>query len=206
MHTHNVWAWTAIALSSLSISMAFRGPIRKWYKKIRRRRGGVYLWRVDHHLNRMRRVNGYVGETVSFYLRGRQHMGVSRFDPVTGLVARNGPVKVPAQPWSDLRPVCHQVIKLPWWLCWKWVLRPLETLVMVCTWPVYNDAKNHWNPRRIPKTVAKAQRASRDAGWNWRMGARAAGAHAVRYLVQAVAAVVILGVVALGTYGWLVTT
>jgi hypothetical protein len=186
--------------------MVTSGPVKRWVAKCRRRKGGVYLWRVDHHRNRMRRVNGYVGETVSFFLRSRQHMGISRFDPVTGQVAKNGPVKVPAQPWSDLNPVCHQIIRLPWWLCWKWILRPLESLVILVTWPVYNDAKNHWNPRRIPKSVAKAQRAARDAHQGWRTSVTTIGAHTVRYVIQGACAVLVIAVVALGAYGWVVTT
>lgn len=142
---------------------------RKWYRKVRRRRGGVYLWRTDRHHVRpewfMRwfgwipwighRENAYVGESVSFYLRERDHLGKGRH-------------KHAAKDWSDLRPVMHRVIKLPWWLCWKWVLRPLETLVMLVTWPRYNVAKNGWNPRRITPARAEAQRAERDrrrAAW-----------------------------------------
>lgn len=180
-------------------------PLKRWAKKCKRRKGGVYLWRVDHHLNRARRVNGYVGESVNFFLRSKQHLGLSRFDPVTGQVVKTrGPgvslVKVPAQPWSDLNPVMHKVIKLPWWLCWKWVLRPLETVVMLATWPVYNDAKNHWNPRRIPKNLAKAQRAARDSG-GYVYRAKTGFAHAGRIALQVAGAVLVL----VGAYGWMVT-
>jgi hypothetical protein len=183
---------------------------RKWVRKIRRRRGGVYVWRVDHHINRARRVFGYAGETNSFYFRARQHMGVSRYHPETGQVVRGrGPgvpmIKVPAQPWSDLRPKMYKVVKLPWWLCWKWVLRPLETLVILCTWPVYNDAKNRWNPRRITTSQAKLDRARRDAG-SARYVVRTWTAHLVRGVLQTVGVVLFLGVVALGAYGWVVTT
>jgi hypothetical protein len=159
-----------LVVSALSFTVMFgalyRRALARWYRKIRRRRGGVYLWRVRRQ-NSRRRINGYVGETNSFHFRKQQHLGVSRFDPATGEVVRarlNGvaTVKVPAQPWSDLDPVMIKLIRLPWWLCWKPVLRSLETLVILLTWPVYNDAKNHWNPRRIPKNVAKLQRAARD--------------------------------------------
>jgi hypothetical protein len=202
-----LWLIPAAVLVLVS-AIAYR-PLKRWVAKCRRRKGGVYLWRVDHHRNRARRVTGYVGETVSFYLRSRQHMGQSRFDPATGAVvkAQRGQtgvamVKVPAQPWSDLNPVMHKVIKLPWWLCWKWVLRPLETLVVLCTWPVYNDAKNHWNPRRIPKGVAKAQRASRDEGMaSMTYRARIGLAHVARGAVMVAGALLII----VGTYGWIVT-
>jgi hypothetical protein len=173
-------------------------PLKRWVAKCQRRRGGVYLWRVDHHLNRARRVNGYVGETVSFYFRARQHMGASNY-PINGKRTAAA-VRVPSQPWSDLNPVCHKVIKLPWWLCWKWVLRPLETLVIVCTWPIYNDAKNRWNPRRVPKGIAKAQRATRDgSGLNY--SARVAVQHAARWSIRAAGLILILG----GLVGWAVT-
>jgi hypothetical protein len=180
-------------------------PLKRWVKKCKRRRGGVYLWKVDHHLNRARRVTGYVGETVSFHFRAKQHMGLSRFDPVTGQVVKSkapgvAMIKVPAQPWSDLNPVMRKVIKLPWWLCWKWILRPLETLVMLATWPVYNDAKNHWNPRRIPQSLAKAQRATRDAG-GMIYQARTGLAHAGRIALQVTGAALVI----VGSYGWVVT-
>jgi hypothetical protein len=186
------------SLTALVLVIAW-GPLKRWGRKVRRRRGGVYLVRVDHHLNRARRVNGYVGETVSHHLRKRQHLGVSRFDPATGMAVRTGFVKVPSQPWTDLNPVWH-TINLPWWLCWKWVLRPLETIVILCTWPVYNDAKNHWNPRRIPKSIAKAQRHARDMG-GMTQSFRVGVAHAARFLVRAAGVVLVLG----GLVGWAVT-
>jgi hypothetical protein len=150
-----------VILTTVTGVGVLRGPGRSWLKKVKRRKGGVYVWRVDHHRNRARRVTGYVGETVSFYFRSRQHMGMSHYagDTRTATMTR-----VPSQPWSDLNPRMYKVIPLPWWLCWKWVLRPLETLVILCTWPVYNDAKNRWNPRRVPKSIAQVHRAGRDQG------------------------------------------
>lgn len=162
-------------------------PLKRWIKKCRRRRGGVYLWRVDHHRNRARRVNGYVGETVSYYFRGKDQMGQGR--------------KGQEAPWSDLNPKRYQVIPLPWWLCWKWVLRPLETLVILCTWPVYNDAKNRWNPRRIPKDLAAAQREAREYGRGVAYTTRVTLAHGARIALQVAGAATVL----IGTYGWIVT-
>jgi hypothetical protein len=139
-----IWAWWII-----------KG--RKWIKKCKRRRGGVYLVRTrKHRLGwrprwwpfQGRRENGYVGETVSHHLRQKDHRGTGR----------NGQK---AQPWSDLDPIWH-CLNLPWWLCWKWILRPLETLAILFFAPRYNDAKNHWNPRRIPLSLAKRQRWARD--------------------------------------------
>jgi hypothetical protein len=205
MDTWMIYVAGALGVAGL---VAYR-PLKRWVAKCRRRKGGVYVWRVDHHLNRARRVTGYVGETVSFHFRKQQHLGMSRFDPATGQVvkAQRGQrgvamVKVPAQPWSDLNPVMHKVIKLPWWLCWKWVLRSLETLVILCTWPVYNDAKNRWNPRRIPKNLAKTQRAARDGqAVSYRHRARVGLAHAGRIAVQVAGAALIV----VGAYGWMVT-
>jgi len=175
-------------------------PLARWYRKVRRRRGGVYLWRVDHHRNRVRRVNGYVGETVSFYFRSRQHMGVSHYSEM-GKGRLVTPIKVPSQPWSDLNPVMYKVIPLPWWLCWKWVLRPLETLVILCTWPVYNDAKNRWNPRRIDKRVARAQRAARDQYGYLVDRVATAAFHGLRRLfIGLVLVVLCLGAYALAVY------
>lgn len=174
-------------------------PLKRWYRKVRRRKGGVYLWRVRHHRNPARRVNGYVGETVSFFFRARQHMGTSNY---AGPKRSVSPVKVPAQPWSDLDPVMHKILSLPWWLCWKWVLRPLETLVMMCTWPVYNDAKNHWNPRRITKSVARMQRRQRDNltahGMVYR--AKVTAGRAARLVLQVAGVLLVVG----GAYGWMV--
>jgi hypothetical protein len=124
--------------------------LRRWWRKCKRRDGGVYLWRTRKHAKPWRRENGYVGESVSFKARKDDHLGKGRYGHV-------------AKDWTDLDPVMHRVIPLPWWLCWKWVLRPLETLVIVLTWPRYNDAKNRWNPRRVPLSVQKRQRAARDA-------------------------------------------
>lgn len=166
-----------------------------WLKKVKRRRGGVYLWRVDHHINRARRVNGYVGETVSFHFRSRQHMGTSHYAVEGGKRVATA-VKVPSQPWSDLRPKMYKIIPLPWWLCWKWVLRPLETLAILVLWPRYNDAKNRWNPRRITTEAARVARMERDNGWVVQRY-RIVLAHLVRTVSLSIGAVVFLAVAAL---------
>lgn len=175
---------TATAIVILGTATLARYPLARWYRKVRRRKPGVYLVRVDHHINRARRVVGYVGESVNVSMRRLDHLGQGRFGQV-------------AQPWSDLRPHWY-VIRLPWWMGWKWVLRPLETLIIVATWPVYNDAKNRWNPRRIPKTLAAIQRRKRDEG-TARQIVRTWTAHAVRYAVQGTAAVITVG----GAVAWL---
>lgn len=189
----------ALTLGAVTLGIVVRRPLAKWYRKVKRRRGGVYLWRVDHHLNRARRVNGYVGETVSYHFRSRQHMGVSHYSEA-GKGRLVTPVKVPSQAWSDLRPRMYKVIPLPWWLCWKWVLRPLETLVISVTWPRYNVAKNKWNPLRIDKRQAQLDRLQRDRGTAVQHF-RTWTAHLFRYTVQGLGALAILA----GLMGWLVT-
>ena len=174
-------------------------PLKRWIKKCKRRKGGIYGYRVRHHSNPMRRHWGYIGESVSFYFRNRQHMGTSNYAAAAGK-RLTVPVKVPAQPWSDLDPTFHRIIRLPWWLCWKWVLRPLETLVMLATWPVYNISKNGWNPRRITKREAQRAREARDAGTYWYRG-QVTLARAGRIAIQVAGVVLVL----VGSYGWMVT-
>jgi hypothetical protein len=191
---------TSLVGVALLVGLVAYRPLKKWVKKVKRRKGGVYGYRTRRHDNAFRREWGYIGETVSFYFRDRQHLsGQSHFAAAGGKRLAK-PTSGPAQPWSDLDPVLIKIIKLPWWLCWKWVLRPLETLVILCTWPRYNDAKNHWNPRRVTKSMAKAQRAARDShtviqrvgvtvvSWSRRL-TMAAGA----------------GVVVIGLAGWMIT-
>lgn len=88
----------------------------------------------------------YVGETRSFAHRDRQH--------------RSGDVRwgSHAKPWSDLDPKCYR-LSMPGW---KWLLRSVETLLIVLLWPVYNDKKNRWNPRRITMARARSMRYARD--------------------------------------------
>lgn len=116
---------------------------------------GVYVWRTRKPaailgLPFFGRHFAYVGETTSVQHRSRQHVG----KPLPG-------DKFPkiGQPWCDLNPKMVLFISLP---PWKWLLRSVETLVMLVTWPVYNHKKNLWNPRRIPMHVAIRQRHARD--------------------------------------------
>ena len=108
-------------------------------------KGGVYIYRVRKPSAILGwpiigRHFGYVGETVSFWHRDRQHKE--------------------SQPWSDLNPKCYR-IPLPGW---KPLLLTVETLVILLVWPVYNHKKNLWNPRRIPLSAARRQREARDSG------------------------------------------
>lgn len=121
--------------------------IRKW----KRRKPGVYAWRTDRHQRRGREW-GYVGESVNIGMRDRCHLGSCSHKSCT------------RKDWTDLLPVRYTIIRLPWWLGFKWVLRPLETIVMRLLLPRYNWAKNGWNPRRVPPSIQRLQRAQRDRG------------------------------------------
>lgn len=106
-------------------------------------RGGVYIYRTNKPgaifgWPIFGRHFGYVGETVSFAHRHKQHLD--------------------KQPWSDLRPHCYR-IPLPGW---KWLLHAVETLLILVLMPVYNHKKNLWNPRRIPLDTARLLRRERD--------------------------------------------
>lgn len=133
--------------------------LRSWWRKCKRRKGGVYVWRTRKHASPTRREWGYVGETNSFGRRERDHKGRTAYARSDGTVQATT-----EKPWMDLDAKMYRVIRLPWWLCWKWVLRPLETLVILLLWPRYNVAKNRWNPRRVPLSGQAAQRRVRDAG------------------------------------------
>lgn len=103
----------------------------------------------------------YVGETTSFRDRHAQHMGN---------IGSGAKFEQRAKPWADLDPRCVARFRLP---RWKWLLRSTETLIMLLTWPVYNDKKNRWNPRRIPLVSARRQRFARErrslgVSWNFR--------------------------------------
>lgn len=103
------------------------------------------------------RHNAYVGETVTLTGRRSEHLN------------GGGRYRHAAKPWTDLEPSWYYV-PLP---SWKWLLRSVETLGIVLLWPVYNQQKNLWNPRRIPLESARKQRARRDA-WGWSFNMRPA--------------------------------
>jgi hypothetical protein len=115
--------------------------------------GGVYAYRTRKPNARFRIPIlsyhwAYVGQTSSFWHRDRQHMGTTTNS------------LVPAKPWADLEPRVYR-LTLPNWL---WLRLTVETLAILVLWPVYNDRKNRWNPRRVPIVAAIAARARRDAG------------------------------------------
>lgn len=120
----------------------------------------------------------YVGETTSFRDRHAQHLGN---------IGSGAKYEQAGKPWSDLHPRCVLRIPLP---RWKWLLRTVETLAIMLTWPVYNHKKNLWNPRRIPLVSARRQRYARDRreigfSWNFR------SAHVVALLLAMVLGVML---------------
>lgn len=95
----------------------------------------------------------YVGESTRVGLRKKAHL--------QGSVRYNQPPK----PWADLDPSWYY-LPMPW--APKWLLRSVETLLILLTWPVYNHQKNLWNLRRIPLKTAKSQAVVRAAvGWSF---------------------------------------
>lgn len=115
-------------------------------------KGGVYVYRCNKPgaiigLPFFGRHFAYVGETKSFYHRDIQHLrGGGTYDSVW-------------KDWADLRPKCYRIPLPPW----KWLMRSVETVVIALAWPVYNQQKNMWNPRRISPRKAAAQRRDRDS-------------------------------------------
>jgi hypothetical protein len=136
-----------------------------------------------------------VGLTNSFNRRERDHKGKTAYMREDGSV-----VASTEKPWMDLDAKVHKVIRLPWWLCWGWVLGPLETLTILALWPRYNHAKNLWNPRRVSLSAQAAQRAQRDGG-GLVYRAKVRTVVWTRYAVQALGVILIL----VGAYGAYVT-
>lgn len=117
--------------------------------KWRRRKPGIYLVRTDKHLRPWRRENGYVGLSNNVHLRRLDHLGQGRHGQT-------------AKPWCDLNPRWH-VLKLPWWLGFRWTLAPLEFLAIKILLPRYNVSMNLSNPRRVTLADQRRQRAQRDS-------------------------------------------
>lgn len=117
----------------------------------RRRDAGIYLARVDRHRG-WGRVNGYVGRSNSMALRWQCHEGRCRHKGHH------------AKPWTiGLNLHWHRLVRLPWWLSWKWVQVPLEAFFIVLLLPLYNVQLNTKNPRRVLPSEARIQLARRQA-------------------------------------------
>jgi hypothetical protein len=149
----------------------------KWIKRAKRRKAGIYLARTRKHLAYVRRENGYVGRSNNVPIRKGQHLGQD---------ARHKP-----KPWADLDPRWY-VLRLPWWLSWKWVQAPLEFLAIKLLLPRYNHQHNMLNPRRVPLSVQARQRATRDARpVSYHLAVKAARVGRIAYLTLGWTAIVV---------------
>lgn len=156
--------------------------IQKW----KRRKPGIYLVRTDKHIGRGRH-NGYVGLSNAWETRRLCHLGECKRH------------NCEPKPWTDLKPRWH-VLRLPWWLGFRWTLALLEAIAITVLLPVYNDKLNRKNPRRVSIRSQRLQRAARDryrvAGYG-----RAAGLYrAARYHVLRPIYAVSLIVIALASW------
>jgi hypothetical protein len=138
--------------ASLLIGEEWRTETRR-EDRMGKYRGGVYVYRTRKPgaifgLPIIGRHFAYAGESNNFGRRDREHLiGSNMYE-----------FAVKRKPWCDLDPKCYRFPLPPW----KWLLRSVETLLILLTWPVYNDRKNRWNPRRISIPVQHLQRKMRD--------------------------------------------
>lgn len=116
--------------------------MKRWYRKVRHRKPGIYAYRCRRHLARGTQW-GYVGLSNRLDLRDGQHQ---------------------PKPWYDLVIRRYTVIRLPWWLGWRWVLAPLETAVILLLLPRYNWAKNPRPGKVGPKGQALERLQRQTAG------------------------------------------
>jgi hypothetical protein len=155
------WMWPIATLAACLLNGAVNG--RWWF-------GLAILLCTGRHF-------AYVGETVSFKDRHGEHInGGGRWT----ITLRDGrKVPKPGQPWSDLDAKCILRIPLP---KWKWLLRTVETGLILFLFPVYNDKKNKGNLRRIPLRAARRQRQKRErrvAKRNLRINFNLSAAHVI---------------------------
>jgi hypothetical protein len=121
----------------------------KFIRKAKRRNAGVYWYTAKRHLKPGREL-AYVGESWDLKRRDLEH------------VVGGGRYKKVAKSWADLEPRRY-AIQFPWWLSWKWVLRPVETLLIRALRPRYNWDKNPYKRHRVGPLEQPVQRAIRDA-------------------------------------------
>ncbi len=113
--------------------------LRHWWRMVRARKPGIYAYRTRKHRNPFRSEWGYVGRSNRLDLRDGQHA---------------------AKPWYDLVKKRY-TLPLPWWLGWRWVLAPLETLLILLLLPRYNWQKNP-RPGKVGPTQQRLQRQQRE--------------------------------------------
>lgn len=112
----------------------------KLFPRARRRRPGLYAYRTRKHLRRGTEW-GYAGYSTNLPLRYRCHQGTCTH------------VNCAEKPWYDLKAV-YVELRLPWWLGWHWLLKSIETVMIVALRPRYNTQKN---PRRGKVRPAQQQ-------------------------------------------------
>jgi len=121
----------------------------KFIRKAKRRNAGVYWYTAKRHLKPGREL-AYVGESWDLKRRNLEHTKGGGF------------FKKVAKDWADLEPRQH-TFQVPWWLSWKWVLRSVETLLILVLRPRYNWAKNPYKRHRVGPKEQAVQRQIRDA-------------------------------------------
>lgn len=145
--------------------------------KRRHFKAGIYLVRTNRHFGGGRE-NGYVGRSNDVDKRRLCHLGMCAH------------ATCHPKPWTDLDPRWWSA-RLPWWLSWKWSQSTLEAAAIWALLPRYNVLLNTKNPRYVPPSVQRLQRAARDANrWNHRVMVKVAGGG--RRALRLVGAVVIL--------------
>lgn len=152
--------------------------MKRWWRKVRRRKPGIYLYVTQKHLRPWRKEAGYVGKSNRLDLRDAQHQ---------------------PKPWYDLVVRRVTLIRLPWWLGWDWVLLPLETIAILLLLPRYNWQKNP-RPGKVGPRDQALQRAARDlapAGYRRRVQL----SKVMDYVVQVAGVLIVLT----GIGGWLWT-
>lgn len=102
----------------------------KWWRSIKRRKPGVYVYRTRRHLAPWRTEWGYAGKSRNLNIRHTCHAGTC------GL--HQG---CKQKPWFDLI-TRRYTIRLPWWLGWDWITLSMETLLIWLLRPRYNIQKN----------------------------------------------------------------
>lgn len=113
---------------------------RRWYRVVRARKPGIYAYRTWKHRRPTVAEWGYVGLSNRLDLRDAQHQ---------------------TKPWYDLVRKRRILLRLPWWLGWRWVLAPIETLFILALLPRYNWQKNP-RPGRVRPAAQRAQRQQRE--------------------------------------------
>lgn len=155
----------------------------KFVDRARRRhfKAGIYLVRTDRHFGGGRE-NGYVGRSNDVDNRRLCHLGMCAH------------ATCHPKSWADLDPRWWS-LRLPWWLSWKWTQSALEAAAIWALLPRYNVLLNTKNPRYVPPSVQRLQRAARDANRRGYWAVKAVSAGGRRVLQFAGAAIILAGII-----------